>query len=93
MMGFQTSDEVEDVEGVEVPIDTPTGIVTTQEPESVDIDTQIQSEISDAAEQVADAEPEKNEQESEPAEQQDNGAESKQGKEPMGKQPTPDLFK
>ena len=93
MMGFQTKDEVEDVEGVEVPIDTPTGIVTTQEPEVVDIDTQIQSENSDTAEQVADAEPEKNEQESKPVEQLDNGDYSKQDKEPMGKQPTPDLFK
>ena len=93
MMGFQTKDEVEDVEGVEVPIDTPTGIVTTQEPEVVDIDTQIQSEISDTAEQVADAKPEKNEQEDKPVEQPDNGAYSKQDKEPMGIQPTPDLFK
>ena len=93
MMGFQTKDEVEDVEGVEVPIDTPTGIVTTQEPEVVDIDTQIQSENSDTAEQIADAEPEKNEQESKPVEQPDNGDYSKQDKEPMGKQPTPDRFK
>ena len=93
MMGFQTSDEVEDAIAEEVPIDAPVDVVGTQEAEIVDIDTQMQAEFSETAEQAVEVESEKNEQESKPVEQPDNGAESKQGKEPMGKQPTPDLFK
>ena len=92
MMGFQTSDEVEDVEGVEVPIDTPTGVVKAQEPEVVDIDTQMQTEISDTAEQVVDAEP-VNDKQDKTSVQQGEKSTAQKDKEPMGNQPMPDLFK
>lgn len=85
MMGFQTSDEVEDVVGVEVPIDTPTGVVDTQQPEVVDIDTTTVD-----AEQAVEVTEQTAEEQAEPKEEK---ADAQKGKEPMGEQPTPDLFK
>lgn len=85
MMGFQTSDEVEDVVGVEVPIDTPTGVVENHQPEVVDIDA-----TSVDAEQEVEVTKQPAEEQAEPKEEK---ADAQKGKEPMGEQPTPDLFK
>lgn len=85
MMGFQTSDEVEDVVGVEVPINTPTGVVENQQPEVVDIDA-----TSVDAEQEVEVTKHSAEEQAEPKEEK---ADAQKGKEPMGEQPTPDLFK
>lgn len=85
MMGFQTREEVEDVDGVEVPLDTPTGVVYNQQPEVVDIDTTTEN-----AEQAVEVTAYPAEEQAEPKEEK---ADALQGKEPMGEQPTPDLFK
>lgn len=114
MLGFQTTEEMEDADAVEVPLNTPTGKVVPQDDanaEAIDIDAQEQApqeaaephNANNAAETVnepkddklsnGDKKPQENAKKA--AKTQSNGQEAApQGEEqPMGKQPTPDLFK
>lgn len=111
MLGFQTTEEVEDADAKEVPLDTPTGIIHFEDANQQNIDmdaVEAQAEASpqdatESAQSQQNAETDKPSAEAEKAPQKqkaaskpktDPSAAAPQGEaKPMGKQPTPDLFK
>lgn len=118
MMGFQTTDEVEDVKYEEVPMNTPSGVVPQDNANKEAIDMEAAEAQAEAERDTAHTDvqqgakttqdegkkPEADKvptDEKKPQEKPSNAAktESKpkttpsQGAQPMGAQPTPDLFK
>lgn len=116
MMGFQTSDEAEDVQYEEVPASAPTGPVVNTDANSVAIDmddvAQKDAKLADAKNAAetqenasadklpkADKKPQENAKEPAKTESSKVPKEAKpdskatSDSEPIGKQPTPDLFK
>ena len=116
MMGFQTSDEVEDAQYVEVPTNTPTGVVETPDANAVAIDMDNIGQDDAPAENAKNApethkksadnkvlkEDKKTQENAKETDKTQNSASPKETKdesktapavEPIGKQPTPDLFK
>lgn len=118
MMGFQTTDEVEDVNYEEVPINTPSGVVPQDNANKEAIDMEAAEAQAEAERDTAHADAQQGAKtardkgkkpeadkaptdEKKPQEKPSNAAktESKpkttpsQGAQPMGAQPTPDLFK
>lgn len=113
MLGFQTTEEVEDADAIEVPKDTPTGVIHYENAnqEAIDMDA-VEAQSADPAEpqgakEGAD-EAKKHEANKEPKvdkkpQQKPSNAAKTESKpqttppkadaQPMGKQPTPDLFK
>lgn len=116
MMGFQTSDEVEDAQYVEVHTNTPTGVVETPDANAVAIDMDNIEQNDAPADNAKNAsethkKPADNKVPNEDKKPRENAKETKQAQssdssegvknesktaptaEPIGKQPTPDLFK
>lgn len=118
MMGFQTTDEVEDVKYEEVPINTPSGVVPQDNANKEAIDMEAAEAQAEAERDTAHVDAQQGAKtardegkkpeadkaptdEKKPQEKPSNAAktESKpkttpsQGAQPMGAQPTPDLFK
>lgn len=116
MMGFQTSDEAEDVQYEEVPASTPTGPVVNADANSVAIDIDEVAKNSSKATEVkntaethesasddklpkAGKKPQENTEEpaktrsSKASKEANSDSKATSDSEPIGKQPTPDLFK
>ena len=116
MMGFQTSDEVEDAQYEEVTTNTPAGVVATPDANAVAIDIDNIAQDDKPAENAenapemhkkpadnkvpkGDKKPRENAKEAKQAQSSGSSNEVKDeskdapAAEPIGKQPTPDLFK
>lgn len=118
MMGFQTTDEVEDVKYEEVPINTPSGVVPQDNANKEAIDMEAAEAQAEAEHDTAHADAQQTAEtardegkkpevdkaladEKKPQEKPSNAAKTEnkpkaslsQDAQPMGAQPTPDLFK
>lgn len=111
MLGFQITEEIEDADAEEVPLNTPTGVVPQADANAEVIDMDNDSEKKNGAKQTVENsaetanEPKDNKLSDGEEKPQQNAKKAKKtqkagqeaapqgGTEPLGKQPTPDLFK